>query len=219
MKIEKNKVVSLSYELHVEGEMVDKATSEKPLEFIQGMGYLLPLFEQNIESKEPGDKFAFTLEAKDGYGEWSQENVIDLPKAAFEVDGNIREDLMVVGNIVPLMNPMGGIMPAKVVEVKAEAVTMDLNHPMAGKTLDFTGEILTVRDASEKELKEGLHGEFAQVNGHHECCGGGCHEGGCEGGCHEGGCHEGGCHEGGCSGEGHEGCCNGEGHEGGCCGK
>lgn len=203
MKIEKNKVVALTYELNVEGEMVDKATQERPLEFIQGMGYLLPLFEKNVEGKEPGDKFAFTLEAKDGYGEWALENVIDLPKSAFEVDGKIREDLMVVGNIIPLMNPMGGVMPAKILEVKEDAVKMDLNHPMAGKTLNFSGEVLSVREATEKELAEGLHGEFAQVNGHHECgcgCEGGCHEGGCEGGCHEGECHEGGC-EGGCCGK------------------
>jgi len=82
---------------------------------------------------------------------------------------------------------------------------MDLNHPMAGKTLNFSGEIVSVREATEKELFEGLHGEFVQ---HHECnCHGGCHEGGCEGGCHEGECdgecdgshkHEGECGHGKC---------------------
>ena len=59
---------------------------------------------------------------------------------------------------------------------------MDFNHPLAGKTLNFKGEILTVRDATEKELKEGLHGEYLPQEecgcgcGHHhhgdgECCG------------------------------------------------
>lgn len=194
MKIEKNKVVELIYELVVDGQIADKTTKERPLDFIQGMGYLLPLFEQNIEGKEPGDKFEFTLDPENGYGEWQLERVIDLPKEAFEVDGQIREDLLVVGNIIPLMNPMGGVVPGKVLDVTEATVKMDLNHPMAGKTLNFSGEILTVRDATEKELTEGLHGEFVQ---HHECgcgcghdhcedCGGGCGE-------HEGCGHEGGC--------------------------
>lgn len=169
MKIEDKKVVALTYQLEVDGQIVDKTTAEKPLDFIQGMGYLLPLFEKNIEGKEPGDKFAFTLEPKDGYGEWELERIIDLPKEAFEVDGVIREDLLKVGSIIPLMNSMGGVVPGKVLEVAQKTVKMDLNHPMAGKTLNFSGEIVEVREATEKELTEGLHGEFAQ---HHEChCG------------------------------------------------
>ncbi len=194
MKIEKNKVVELIYELTVDGQIADKTTKERPLDFIQGMGYLLPLFEQNIEGKEPGDKFEFTLDPENGYGDWQLERVIDLPKEAFEVDGQIREDLLKVGNIIPLMNPMGGVVPGKVLDVTEKTVKMDLNHPMAGKTLNFAGEILTVREATEKELTEGLHGEFVQ---HHECgcgcghdhcedCGGGCGE-------HESGCNHEGC--------------------------
>lgn len=204
MKIENQKVVELIYELKVNGEVVDKTTEERPLDFIQGMGYLLPLFEKNIEGKEPGDTFQFTLDPENGYGEWQLEKIIDLPKTAFEVDGKIREDLLVVGNMVPLMNPMGGVIPAKVLEIGTDTVKMDLNHPMAGKTLDFSGKILTVRDATEKELAEGLHGEFAgeqkhecNCNCNHEHCGdgecGGCgeHDGSCGG--HEGGCGKGHC--------------------------
>lgn len=221
MKVTKNKVVALEYVLKVKGEQVDKATADKPLEFIQGTGSLLPLFEQNIEGKDVGDAFAFTLSPADGYGEWHLENIVDLPKAAFEIDGQLREDLLFVGNVIPLMNQAGGVIPGKVLEIGADSVKMDLNHPMAGKTLDFTGKILSVRDATEKELTEGLHGEFA---GSHRCsCHGGCHEGncgedGCEGGCHGGeGGHEGGCcHNG--EGEGHE-CHHEGGHKGGCCHK
>lgn len=207
MKITEKKVVALTYELKVNGEVVDKATENRPLEFIQGMGYLLPLFEKNVEGKEPGDEFAFTLEAKDGYGEWQLEKVLDLPKEAFTVDGTIREDLLFVGNVIPLMNPMGGVIPGKVLEVGDKTVKMDLNHPMAGKTLNFTGKVVTVREATEKELTEGLHGEFA---GH---CEGGCGhcEGDCGGEC--GGHHEDGeCKKGGCGGHHEEGKCK----KGGC---
>lgn len=197
MKITDKKVVELIYELTVEGQVVDKTTKEKPLGFIQGMGYLLPLFEKNIENKEPGDSFAFTLEPKDGYGEWHLENIIELPMSAFEVDGKVREDLLVPGTIIPLMNSMGGVIPGKVMEVLPDKVKMDMNHPMAGKTLNFSGEIVSVREATEKELTEGLHGEFAQQGG---CSG--CH-GNCDGNCEgEGHCHE----------EGGEGHCEGKGN-------
>jgi FKBP-type peptidyl-prolyl cis-trans isomerase SlyD len=141
---------------------------------------------------EPGDKFDVTLSPADGYGETDPSRIIDLPKAAFEVNGEIREDLLVPGNTIPMMNSMGGVIPGVVLEVTEDSVKMDLNHRMAGKTLHFTGEVLTVREATEKELTEGLHGEYV-----HSC--------GC-GGCHGGSSDCGGC-EGGHCGEGHDGDC------------
>ena len=141
---------------------------------------------------EPGDKFDVTLAPADGYGEVDPSRIIDLPKAAFEVNGEVREDLLVPGNTIPMMNSMGGVIPGVVLEVSEDSVKMDLNHQMAGKTLHFTGEVLTVREATEKELTEGLHGEFV-----HTCGCGGCHGhggdcGGCEGG-HCGEEHDGDC--------------------------
>lgn len=192
MNIGKNKVVELCYELTVDGEIVDKTTKEKPLDYIHGTGSLLEKFEKNVEGLEPGGKFSFTLTPAEGYGEVDPDRIIDLPKEAFAVNGQIREDLLVPGTTIPMVNGRGGIVPGKVIEVSENSVKMDLNSPMAGKTLNFTGEIVSVREATEKELKEGLHGEYV-----HQCnCGGGHGEGHHEGGC----CHEG---------EGH--------HEGGCC--
>ena len=183
MKIEKNKVVEFSYELEVDGKVVDHTTQERPLDYIHGTGSLLPKLEEHIEGMEPGATFEVTLSPADGYGEINQDLIIDLPKSAFEVNGEVREDLLVPGNTIPMLNSMGGVVPGVVLEVTPETVKMDLNHQMAGKTLHFTGKIITVREATEKELTEGLHGEYV-----HTC--GGCHggNGGCSGGCHEGGC-------------------------------
>ena len=186
MKIEQNKVVEFAYELEVDGQVVDRTTVEKPLDYIQGTGSLLPKLEEHIEGMETGDKFDVTLSPADGYGEVDPDRIIDLPKAAFEVNGEVREDLLVPGNTIPMMNSLGGVIPGVVLEVTADSVKMDLNHQMAGKTLHFTGEIVSVREATEKELTEGLHGEYV-----HSC--GGCHgchgnEGGCEGGCGESDC-------------------------------
>lgn len=182
MKITQNAVVEFCYELEVDGQVVDHTTQERPLDYIHGTGSLLPKLEAHIEGMEPGDRFDVTLSPADGYGEVDPARIIDLPKAAFEVNGEIREDLLVPGNTIPMMNSMGGVIPGVVLEVTEDSVKMDLNHRMAGKTLHFTGEVLTVREATEKELTEGLHGEFV-----HSCGCGGCHGGsgdcgGCEGG-------------------------------------
>ena len=182
------------YELEVDGQVVDHTTKERPLDYIHGTGSLLPKLEAHIENMEPGSKFDVTLSPADGYGEVDPTRIIDLPKAAFEVNGEIREDLLVPGNTIPMMNSMGGVIPGVVLEVSEDSVKMDLNHQMAGKTLHFTGEILTVREATEKELTEGLHGEYV-----HTC--GGCHGHGGEcGGCgdHGDGCGCGHDHEGDC---------------------
>ena len=182
MKIGQNKVVEFCYELEVDGQVVDHTTKERPLDYIHGTGSLLPKLEEHIEGMEPGAVFDVTLSPAEGYGEIDPQRIIDLPKAAFEVNGEIREDLLVPGNTIPMMNSMGGVIPGVVLEVTADSVKMDLNHQMAGKTLHFKGEVLSVREATEKELTEGLHGEYV-----HSCGCGGCHGhdgdcGGCEGG-------------------------------------
>ena len=192
MKIAQNTVVEFSYDLEVDGQIVDQTTKERPLDYIHGTGSLLPKLEAHIEGMEPGDKFDVTLSPVDGYGEVDPSRIIDLPKTAFEVNGEIREDLLVPGNTIPMMNSMGGVIPGVVVEVTEDYVKMDLNHQMAGKTLHFTGEVISVREATEKELTEGLHGEYV-----HTCGCGGCHGhggdcGGCDSGCGDDcgcGCH------------------------------
>ena len=141
------------------------------------------------------------------------------------VDGKVMTDFLVVGQTIPMMNGSGQVVQGTIAEVKENAVTMDFNHPMAGKTLHFKGEVLTVRDATEKELNNGLHGEYLPQD---DCCCGHDHKDGecCHGeGHHKDGecCHGEGHHKDGecCHGEGHHKdgeCCYGEGHKDGeCC--
>ncbi len=217
MKIENNKVVELEYELSVDGKVVDKTTEMTgPLDYIHGTHMLLPKFESEIEGMEPESEFAFTLTPEEGYGEYDSKRKFDIPKSSFEVDGAIREDLLVVGRVIPLLNSSGMVVQGTIAEIHEDTVTMDFNHPMAGKTLNFKGKIVSVRDATEKELTEGLHGEFAPQEG--GCChhgkGGGCCHGEGHGEGHECHCHEEGhechCHE---EGSEHECHCHDEGHE------
>ena len=159
MKIENNKVVHLSYQLKVDGEIADTATAENPLQFIFGVGYLLPKFEENIAGLEPGDTFEFILTAAEGYGEVNPAAIIELPRSAFEIEGVFQEDYVQPGRSLPMLNADGGVVHGTVLEVGPECVKMDFNHPMAGKDLNFTGKVELVRDATEDELNDGLFGE------------------------------------------------------------
>lgn len=222
MKIETNKVVVMTYEVEVEGKIIDKTTDQQPFDYIQGTHMLLPSLEAELEGKEAGDSFTCSVPPEEGYGEYDLKKVFDIPKSAFEFNGQLREDLLVVGKYVPMLNSAEQVCHGMVVDIKEDKVTMDFNPPMAGKVMNFTGKVISVRDATEQELKEGLHGEYlpkpeggcGHCGGH---CGGHCHEGDGEG-CGCGGHHGDG--EGcGCGNHGDgEGCgCGGHHEDGGCC--
>lgn len=160
MKVEKNRVVALSYTLVVDGAVADKATAEKPLEYIHGTGMLLPRFEEEVAGKEPGEDYKFTLSPEEGYGVYNPAYVFDIPISAFMDNGEVRRDLLVVGRTIPMLNQQGQVVQGTVAAVKENSISMDFNHPMAGKTLNFSGTVVSVREATDKELTDGLHGEY-----------------------------------------------------------
>ena len=191
MVVENLKVVSATYELYINSEggkeeLMEKATEETPLVWCQGEGMMLPAFEANMSGKKAGDTFDFVLAAKDAYGEYIQEGLMELPKKMFfNGDGEFDDERVYVGAVVPMNTTDGQIVKAQVCEITDATVTIDLNHPYAGEDLHFTGKILDIRDVTEGELK-------AIRNPRHGCggCGGGCSKKkgkGCEG-CGEGGC-------------------------------
>ncbi len=183
MKAENNKMVAVDYTLTVDGKIADQSRPGQPLEFIFGTGMLLPKFEAAIAGKEPGEKVSFTLAPADGYGEIVADAIVDLPKTIFMVDGKLAEDILFVGNQIPMANAQGQRMLGVVREIGDDTVKMDFNHPMAGKTLNFDVEVVSVRDVTPEDL--------AGKCGCGECgCGDDCH---CEGESHDDcGCH--GCH-------------------------
>ncbi len=177
MNIKENLFVSLAYELKVDGKVVDSANAEKPLDFIFGMGMLLPAFEANIQDKTVGDTFEFTLTPENGYGTVNPEAIVELPKDIFMVDGKIAEDLLVVGNSLPMGDNQGNRMLGLIKAVGESTVTMDFNHPMAGQTLNFSGSVLAVRESTEEDSARFFG------NGGGCGCGSGGGDCGSEGGC------------------------------------
>ncbi|MDR3350188.1 MAG: peptidylprolyl isomerase [Prevotellaceae bacterium] len=159
MKIEKDKVVSLSYVLTVDGETIETVTPEKPMKFIMGTGYLLPRFEENIFGKQAGDTFEFTLAAADAYGETLPEAIVELPASLFEVEGKLEAGLLTAGNVLPMTDSDGNRLNGVIDEVRKDTVVMNFNHPLAGEELYFKGTVVAVREATAEELLHGLYGE------------------------------------------------------------
>lgn len=167
MKVDNNKVVTLTYTLHFDdenGEIIQKVEKGRPFVHLFGAGTLLPIFEENLKGLGAGDEFSFYLAADDAYGPNTDEAIIELEKELFEIDGKIDEDIISVGNMVAMQDEHGHPIDGKVLAIKDKTVVMDFNHPLAGANLFFSGEIIEVREASEEELSHGhVHGD----GGHH----------------------------------------------------
>ena len=178
MKISEDKFVSLTYDLYVgdddDRELMESVPKERPLQFIFGMGTMLQDFEKNIENLEAGSKYNFTLTSEQAYGDYNEGLLIELSKKIFEVDGKFDAEYIKEGVTIPMRNANGDQMYGSVHEVKDNVIVMDFNHPLAGETLYYSGEILDVHDPTEEEIA--AVNQF--MNGG---CGGGCD--GCGGGC------------------------------------
>ncbi|CAH0270433.1 MULTISPECIES: FKBP-type peptidyl-prolyl cis-trans isomerase [Pedobacter] len=165
MNISPNSVVALTYELHTTNEegqqvFVEKADEQNPLVFLYGVGMMLPKFEEHLTGLKTGDEYGFELSAADGYGDIDPGAFADLPKTMFTEAGG---ELPNVGDVIPLQDNNGNQFRAGVTAVHDETISVDLNHPMAGKNLVFSGVILNVREATQDEL---AHGHAHGADGH-----------------------------------------------------
>lgn len=185
MSISVNKMVTLSYILKADnksGEIIEQTTVESPLQFVYGVGMMLPMFESNLSGLKQDDNFEMTLEAKDAYGEIDDTAIVDLEKDIFLIDGVFEAERFAVGSQIPMQTADGHRLNGTVVDVTDDTVKMDFNHPLAGTTLYFEGKIIEVRDATEEEL--------APLMG----CGCGCGSEGCNSGsCGDDDCASGSC--------------------------
>lgn len=189
MSISANKYVTCTYELYAgtddERELVEAATMERPLEYVHGMGMMLPEFEKQLFGLHSGDKFDFVLTAEQGYGELSDENILELSREIFlNEEGQFDTEMVFEGNVLPMYTPEGHTVQGTVLEVKADTVLMDFNHPLAGKSLHFIGQVVDEHEATAEELQHfiGGHGGGCGCSSGDDQDGqGGCS--GCSGGC------------------------------------
>ncbi len=159
MQIEKNKVASLTYTLrfdNAEGDIIEEIDNMDPERVLIGHENLFEQFEEKLMGLKAGDEFEFILSSEEAYGDYDEERVIDLPKENFMVDGAFDEEMVYEGAIIPMEDEENDIQAeAIVLEIDDENVKLDFNHPLAGETLHFKGNILEVRDATEEEINFG----------------------------------------------------------------
>ena len=165
-KVAKDVVVSLEYTLTVDGEVVDSSEENGALDYIQGQGNIIPGLEKELEGMKLGESKKVLVKAKDAYGEYDPEALEEIPVDEFP------EDIpMEVGVELAVEDDEGMPMSAVIEAVDKDYVTLNFNHPLAGKDLSFDVKISGIRAATAEELEHG------HVHGDEDCdCGCGCED-------------------------------------------
>lgn len=165
------------YQVDADGTetLVYESEAEEPEKLIFGVTRgVLPVLEKALDGLAAGDKFKVTATPDEAFGHHDPEQVVELDREVFEIDGKFDEENIKAGNRLPMMTADGYRIDGLVTEVTPTKVKMDFNHPLVDKTVRFDGEIKLVREATPEELQP-THG-----------CGCGCSS--CDDGC---GCDEG----------------------------
>jgi FKBP-type peptidyl-prolyl cis-trans isomerase SlyD len=158
MQIANDSAVFMHYTLKNDaGEVIDSSAGQEPLAYIHGHGDIVPGLEKALTGRSAGDKFEVSIQAADGYGEHRPDRVQVVPRSAFEPGATIEPGMRFQAE-----GPAGA-MVVTVVQADADEVTIDGNHPLAGETLNFAIEVVTVRPCTEEEL---AHGHIHGAGGH-----------------------------------------------------
>jgi FKBP-type peptidyl-prolyl cis-trans isomerase SlyD len=159
MQITKDAVALIHYTLtDDEGKTIDSSAGGEPLAYIHGNGNLIPGLERELEGKTDGDKVDVKIAPADGYGEFDKDLIQRVPRRALKGIGNLH-----VGMQLQAQSERG-TRAVTVTQLVGDMVTLDGNHPLAGKNLNFKVEVVSVRAATEEELS---HGHVHGPGGHH----------------------------------------------------
>ena len=156
-----NKVISIEYTLNDANtkEKLDTNVGGAPLEFITGQGQIIPGLEKEIENLGEGDNTDVLVNPAEAYGEYNEEAVQTLPKEQF-AGVDLTEGMTLYGT-----GENGETVQVLVKSIAGDDVTIDYNHPMAGKTLMFSVSVLAVRAATDEEIQMGVVGGAAAAGG------------------------------------------------------
>ncbi len=155
ISVERNCIVSIIYTVSdaVSNRILQQVTN--PEEFLIGHQLLIDDFENNLLGLLPGANFSFQVEAERAYGPVDPHAIFDLPITVFEEEnGEVDDNVVQVGHVFPMEDKFGNRHYGKIIRKMKDSVTMDFNHPLAGKNLSFTGEVIAVRKAQTDELPQ-----------------------------------------------------------------
>jgi FKBP-type peptidyl-prolyl cis-trans isomerase 2 len=121
-----------------DGSVFDSSEKHgEPLEFTVGEGQVISGFEEAVRGMDEGDEKEFRIEPSEAYGEYNENLSQQVPKDAIQANMDIQEGMMIL-----VRTPDGREMPAKVTRMGDEEITLDMNHPLAGKALNFNIKIV-----------------------------------------------------------------------------
>jgi FKBP-type peptidyl-prolyl cis-trans isomerase SlyD len=161
-------VVSLDYTLTVDNEIIDSSGAQ-PLEYLQGHNNIIPGLERALTGMGIGESRDVVVAPADAYGEYDPDAVYVLPKNQFPPSFDLK-----IGAALRVRADDGHVLNARVVHMDGENVKIDLNHPLAGKTLFFRASISGIRPATEDELAAGRIGGSCSSCGSSSGCSGSC---------------------------------------------
>ncbi len=145
--VKDNIVVTLDYKLIVEDEMMESTEDGEPIKFIQGLGQIISGLENALYGLKIGDQKTVVIQPGDGYGEYDPESLQEAKKEEFS-----EEIPLDMGTFLDLEDDEGDILSAQIVAAEEDTVTLDFNHPLAGKTLTFEITLTDLRPATKEEL-------------------------------------------------------------------
>lgn len=159
MQIAERTVASFHYTLTDEaGTVIDSSRGRAPLTYLHGAGNIVPGLEKEMVGRRAGDSFDVQVSPEEGYGQPEPQLIQVVPREAFQGVDDLQ-----VGMEFQAQTAQGP-MSVAIAKIEGDSVTVDGNHPLAGKRLHFAIEVTDVRDASLEELSHGhVHGE----GGHH----------------------------------------------------
>lgn len=163
--VEDDLVITMDYSLSIDGEVIDSSEGEDndPIIFLQGAGQIIPGLEKSINGLKIGDKKIITVDPKDGYGEIDPESIVEIPKEEFPADFPLELGVEITVNADDEDEEGDDEMEATIIAVNDHTVTLDFNHPLAGKTLNFDVHIIDIREATPEEIEHGhVHGDDSE---------------------------------------------------------
>jgi FKBP-type peptidyl-prolyl cis-trans isomerase SlyD len=159
MQIGQDSVVTLHYTLTDDaGKTLDSSAGGEPLAYLHGNGNLIPGLERELAGKSAGDKLQVKIAPADGYGEYDKSLVQRIPRRSMKGIPDLS-----VGMQLHAQSPQG-VRAVTVTQIVGDMVTIDANHALAGKNLNFDVEVVDVRAATEEEIS---HGHVHGPGGHH----------------------------------------------------
>jgi len=159
VSIKHNSVVTFDYTLKDDsGEVIDASDRAAPLAYLHGHGNLVPGLERELEGHDAGEHLEVRIPAAEGYGEYSKELVQRVPRRALKGIAKVTVGMRLQAQT------KDGPRPMTVTHIAGDMVTLDANHPLAGRNLNFEIDIREVREPTEEEL---AHGHVHGPGGHH----------------------------------------------------